>query len=255
MTVKWWPVLVALACCFIHRTVHAAASVRLMDLRPVPSNDPAVPDLVEMPNPALDPRPSDLNVTVLLAKLGAKFDPNYMSYDMPEHLVPVADIPFRRNRRGRLVPTGKMPTEIRDLDTKYFSLPNGRRLRTKISSQLRRKIQQYLWGRTMCPVQQRWKDLGQRFWPRWLLEGHCPRGETSCSVPSGMYCRATSNRYKTLLRWHCRSAGPSAMLQQFNTLPGTKSSGVVNPMKVCQWIKVEYPVVTECGCGCADNSE
>uniref|UniRef100_A0A2S2P923 Noggin n=1 Tax=Schizaphis graminum TaxID=13262 RepID=A0A2S2P923_SCHGA len=254
MAVKWWSVMVALACCSICRTVMCSA-VRL-DLRPVPSNDPGVVDLVEMPNPALDPRPSDLNVTALLAKLAAKFDPNYMSVTAPEHLVPVVDIPFRRNRRGRLVPTGKMPAEIRDLDTKFFLLPDGRRLRTRISGQLRKKIQQYLWGRTACPMHRQWKDLGQRFWPRWLLEGHCPKGETSCSVPAGMYCRATGNQYKTLLRWHCRGgpSGPSAVLQQYNSLPGAKATGsMVNPIKVCQWIKVEYPVVTECGCGCATD--
>lgn len=94
MTVKWWSVLVALACCSIRRTV-MCNSVRL-DLRPVPSNDPgAIPDLIEMPNPALDPRPADLNVTALLAKLGAKFDPNYMSVMAPDQLVPVADLPYR----------------------------------------------------------------------------------------------------------------------------------------------------------------
>lgn len=92
--VKWWSVLVTLACCSMRRTA-TAASVRL-DVRPVPSNDPgAVPDLIEMPNPALDPRPADLNVTALLAKLGAKFDQNYMSVMTPEHVVPADQIPFR----------------------------------------------------------------------------------------------------------------------------------------------------------------
>lgn len=98
MTVKWWPVLVALACCYSirRRTVMGGSTSVRLDVRPVPSNDPgAVPDLIEMPNPALDPRPADLNVTALLAKLGAKFDKNYMSVMTPEHIVPVDDIPFR----------------------------------------------------------------------------------------------------------------------------------------------------------------
>lgn len=96
MTVKWWSVLVALACCSIRRTMMAARLQDDLRLRPMPSNDPgAVPDLIEIPNPALDPRPTDLNTTVLLAKLGAKFDANYMSVQTPEHLVPIADIPFR----------------------------------------------------------------------------------------------------------------------------------------------------------------
>jgi len=95
MTVKWWFVLVTLACCCPIRRAAAGTSVRL-HLRPVPSNDPgAVPDLIEMPNPALDPRPADLNVTALLAKLGAKYDRNYMSVVAPETAVPADDIPFR----------------------------------------------------------------------------------------------------------------------------------------------------------------
>lgn len=93
MTVKWWSVLVALACCSIHRTV-MCTSIQL-DLRPVPSNDPGVVDLIESVNPALDPRPADLNVTALLAKLAAKFDPKCMSVTAPEQLVPAPDIPFR----------------------------------------------------------------------------------------------------------------------------------------------------------------
>lgn len=176
-----------------------------------------------------------------------------------------------------MVPAGEMPAEMRALDTKYFTLPDGRRLRTRISGQLRRKIQQYLWGRTMCPVQRRWKDLGQRFWPRWLLEGHCVKGEQSCSVPAGMYCRATGSQYKTLLRWHCR-AGPSpaaTALQWYNSLqPGAKAARQVvvggaggqagaaasvagggGGGRMCQWIKVEYPVVTECGCSCAPDRD
>lgn len=155
-----------------------------------------------------------------------------------------------------MVPTGEMPDFIRDLDTKYFSLADGRKLKTRIPPRLRRKIQQFTWGRTYCPMERRWKDLGQRFWPRWLLEGHCPKGETSCSIPAGMYCRVTANQYKTLLRWHCRSNnGPSAMLHQYNSLPGTMTPGTIGSIKVCQWIKVEYPVVTKCGCACADVSE
>ncbi|VVC32893.1 Noggin,Cystine-knot cytokine [Cinara cedri] len=264
MTVKWLSVLVALTywcCCSTRHTVFVAcASTRLQDFPLVESNDPGiVPDLVETPNAASDPKPADLNVTTLLAKLGAKFDPKCMSFMAPEHLVPIDDVPFRRNHRGRLVPAGKMPAEIRDMDTKYFTLPSGRRLRTRISGQLRRKIQQYLWGKTMCPVQRKWKDLGTRFWPRWLLEGHCPKGEVSCSVPAGMYCHAIGNQHKTLLRWHCRNSGnsisvgsPSAALQQYNTLISGNKAQKETP-KACQWLKVEYPVITECGCGCAPD--
>lgn len=96
MTVKWWSVLVALACFSIRRPTTCSAIRPDFPLRPVPSNDPgSFPDLIEIPNPALDPRPSDLNATVLLSKLGAKFDPKCMSIMKPEYMVPVTDIPYR----------------------------------------------------------------------------------------------------------------------------------------------------------------
>lgn len=92
MTVKWWSLLVALAFC---TAITCTAAVR-PDLRPVPSNDPSViPDLIELPNPALDPRPADLNATTLKAKLGAKFEPSYMSITKPTSLSALIDIPFR----------------------------------------------------------------------------------------------------------------------------------------------------------------
>lgn len=96
MTVKWWcSVLVTLACWSIHRRASMCMANRL-SLRPVPSNEPGeIIGIVETPNPALDPKPGDLNVTALLAKLGSNFDPNYMSITTPEHLVPVTKIPFR----------------------------------------------------------------------------------------------------------------------------------------------------------------
>lgn len=99
MTGKWWSVMVvALACCSIRHTgfVMCTSIQRLQEFPLVPSNDPGtMPDLVEMPNAVLDPKPTDLNATTLLAKLGAKFDPKYMSVMAPEQLVTVPDVPFR----------------------------------------------------------------------------------------------------------------------------------------------------------------
>lgn len=107
--VRWWLlVLVALACCCstaprvtvqyasATATTSPASRVPADLLRLKPSNDPgSIADLLETPNPALDPRPADVNVTALLAKLGAKFDPDYMSVTTPGRLVPVASVSFR----------------------------------------------------------------------------------------------------------------------------------------------------------------
>lgn len=235
---------VAIAICF---SAEQRASPHDLGLRPVSSADEAPPpDLIEDPNRSHDPRPLELNTTLLRAKLGRNLDPAFMSVLRPKETQDFynhSEFLFRRNRRGRLVPVGDMPKHLKDMDFKYIRLPDGTKLRTRVSAKLKRKLQQFLWGFTACPVAYRWKDLGLRFWPRWLKEGHCQAGKTSCSIPPGMKCRPSGTVHKTILRFHCRpTVFSNAALQ---TIP-----------RVCQWIKVEYPIVTQCACACpsANNS-
>ncbi|KAJ1528695.1 hypothetical protein ONE63_007088 [Megalurothrips usitatus] len=237
----------------------------------------SVPALLERPDRLYDPQPGDLNATLLRAKLGRHFDPRVMSVQRPaalrrQHKIRYSnlldsgedsalldddqveldeDSPFRRNLRGRLVPAGEMPESIATLDMRGVRLPDGSRLRTRISPRLRRKLQHFLWAYTACPVQRRWRDLGLRFWPRWLKEGHCP--DAPCSIPPGMRCRPSSTRHQALLRWHCRPL-PTLVLQQ-DQGGGSGSSGIADTTATrhCSWIKVEYPIITECSCGCADD--
>ena len=86
----------------------------------------------------------------------------------------------------------------------------------------------YLHAHTHCAVRHRWKDLGARFWPRWVRAGTCDSAR-SCSIPAGMTCRPAGSRDLTLLRWHCR-----------DFLRGRN----------CKWLRVQYPVVTRCACSC-----
>jgi noggin len=164
------------------------------------------------------------------------------------------DFPFRRNQRGRVVPVGEMPESIAALDFRGVRLPDGQRLRTRISQRLRRKLQNFLWAYTACPVTRRWRDLGVRFWPRWLKEGHCP--ESPCSIPPGMRCQPAGLRHQALLRWHCRPSGlalASAGLQQGQGLQGGQALQGLGEQRHCSWIKVEYPIITECACSCAED--
>lgn len=190
----------------------------------------------------------------------------------------LVEFPFRRNKRGRLVPVGDMPHSLRKMNFRYIRLPDGSRLRTRISAKLKKKLQQFLWGFTACPIVYRWKDLGIRFWPRYLKEGHCPAGKTSCSIPPGMKCRPAAKAHKTLLRWHCaqyphhnhHNSGGNAANHHRNLLYSSSSSSTlsatVNPALAgngmlspsahkqhCHWIKVEYPIVTQCSCSCPNN--
>ncbi|KAK3931819.1 Noggin [Frankliniella fusca] len=250
----------------------------------------AMPALLEKPDRLYDPQPGDLNATLLRAKLGRHFDPRVMSIQRPsafkrqrsQHKVRYnnlldsgedstlldddqveldEDSPFRRNPRGRLVPAGEMPESIANLDLRGVRLPDGSRLRSRISPRLRRKLQHFLWAYTACPVQRRWRDLGVRFWPRWLREGHCPA--SPCSIPAGMRCKPAATRHQALLRWHCRPL-PALVLQhaeqhaeqqqQQQQQHGHGGRSLEQAAtRHCTWIKVEYPIITECSCGCPED--
>ncbi|CAH0383957.1 unnamed protein product [Bemisia tabaci] len=110
-----------------------------------------IPGLQESPDRALDPRPHELNTTLLRAKLGKNFDPHLMSIFRPKDLydaaaaaadaedpddadytneitpsrnrtaAPAPAPGFRRNKHGRLIPLGTMPQFIRDMD--FRSVP------------------------------------------------------------------------------------------------------------------------------------
>ncbi|XP_073975938.1 noggin-like [Rhodnius prolixus] len=189
-------------------------------LRPNPAASQV--ELMEPQDPSTEPRPQDLNSTILAAKLGPALDLEYSSLTKPVNDIVTQHFPFRRTRKGRLVPIGSMPKHVKDVELGYVRLSDGSKLKTRVPSKLRRKLRQLLWALTACPVGHRWRDLGPRFWPRWLKEGHCP--SSSCSVPAGMKCRPSATVHKSLLRWHCR--------------------------KSCGWIKVQYPIVSECSCSC-----
>lgn len=201
-------------------------------MRPQPSHDLPVLDLIEPKDKRYDPSPSDLNPRALREKLGRDFDKHFMSETRPLesilHPNGSVDLSFKRTRNGRLVPSAKMPKEIRHLRLHSLKLPDGSRFRMKVSKKMRRRFKQLLWSYTYCPVAYRWKDLGQRFWPRWVKEGSCLT-LGSCSFPAGMSCKPHRFARKTVLRWHCQDW---------------------TRRRHCKWIPVNIPVILECSCGC-----
>jgi hypothetical protein len=175
------------------------------------------------------------------------------------------------------VPVGDMPRFLRKMNFRHIKLPDDTRLRTHISAKLQKKLQQFLWAYTACPVVYRWKDLGIRFWPQYLKEGYCPAGKTSCSIPPGMKCRPAAKTHKTLLRWHCpqysshNNGGNSAIHNRNllysssltmsatvfpatadNSMLSLASSGPTHKQN-CQWIEIKYPVVKQCSCSCPSS--
>ncbi|XP_024054675.1 noggin-2-like [Terrapene carolina triunguis] len=188
-------------------------------LRPSPSDNLPVKDILEHPDPEYDPKEQDLDERTLRKKLGSSFDPAFMSVAAPApgNLSSPAPPP-------RLRGSAPLPGELKKLE--LGESPLGPRM--KLGKKARRKFLQWLWAYTHCPVRYTWKDLGVRFWPRYIKEGSC-FAEKSCSFPEGMYCKPAKSVPKTFLRWYCQGW---------------------SRQKYCTWIPVQYPLISECKCSC-----
>ncbi|MBN3313491.1 NOGG3 protein, partial [Atractosteus spatula] len=145
-------------------------------LRPIPSDNLPIVELIEHPDPVFDPKERDLNETELRSILGSNFDSHYMSVSPPEDKYTgndeLADLELRQK------PTGAMPKEIKSME--FFDFLHGKK--HKPSKKLRRRLQLWLWSYAFCPVVYTWNDLGNRFWPRYVKVGSC-YSKRSCSVP------------------------------------------------------------------------
>lgn len=195
-------------------TVHLALAQIQLRVRPSPSDHLPVPDLHEDPDPALEPGERDLAPRLLRRKLGSSFDPVFSSIGAP-----TAGNGSEITREDGIGLTGAIPREFQQLD--FTGL--------KAAGKTERRVRRWLWSYTRCPVLSVWKDLGARFWPRYVKEGQCLT-ERSCSLPEGMFCKPVQSVSVTLLRWHCQQ--------------GSRA------LKHCAWIRARYPVISQCGCAC-----
>ncbi len=81
-----------------------------------------------------------------------------------------------------------------------------------------------------CPLQQTWRDYGLNYWPRWVKEGKCVNlGNTSCSLPPGMFCQPHEETTVVLLRYICPQNWATSK---------------------CNWYRMQVPLLTSCKCGC-----
>ena len=185
-------------------------------LRPLPTDRMPIPILEEQPDKEYDPSPRDINSRALREMLGIDYLPNVMSPHYPRD--------FDDNEMGESVP-GRIPPEIKKLFKRRSK--KDRRIPKRIMK-YKRIIQSWLHQETSCPVRYRWKDLGIRFWPRYIKEGFCDSSK-SCSIPPGMKCKSSAQTTMTILRWYCQG-----ILEQ----------------KYCTWIRIRYPIISKCKCQC-----
>lgn len=197
--------------------------------RPAPSDKLPVLDLIENPSVVFDPPESEINHKKLRKLLGDDFDPEFMAIGRPIVSVfqPNGTVALTK-KKGR--PKERRPSYITDIGkpVKY-----GNQIRMSglsVNRRTKKKVKKYIWNYTHCPVVYAWKNLGIRFWPQWVKEGHCYNGR-SCSIPPGMSCRPTKSETWTLFRWHCPLSKKGQLLK-------------------CRWIRVQYPIIIGCSCSC-----
>ncbi|KAL3986605.1 phosphatidic acid-selective phospholipase A1 [Sarotherodon galilaeus] len=176
-------------------------------LRPIPSDSLPLVELKEDPDPVFDPKERDLNETELKSVLG-DFDTRFLSV---------------------LQPTEDKFTGNDELDDFEIQKPGEYSRKKSERKKLKRRLQQWLWAYSFCPVVYTWTDLGNRFWPRFVRVGSC-LSKRSCSVPEGMVCKPANSTHLTILRWRC--------VQRKGGLK-------------CAWIPVQYPIITDCKCSCS----
>ncbi|XP_077172305.1 noggin-2-like [Paroedura picta] len=214
-----------LLCSSLAALLRRGACQPYLRLRPSPSDSLPVKDIVEHPDPEHDPKEQDLDERTLRKKLGSHFDPAFMAVAAPSQAnLSSADPPAPPPPPSRAKAAGALPNELKKLE--LGETPYGARL--KLGKKARRKFLQWLWAYTYCPVLYTWKDLGVRFWPRYIKEGNCFSAK-SCSFPEGMSCKPVKSVAKTFLRWYCQGW---------------------SRQRYCTWIPVQYPVVSECKCSC-----
>jgi noggin len=227
--------------------------------RPSPSDRLPIEDLLENPDHALDPSPKDLNPVALRRKFSRLFDEQYFSIEEPPD---ANETTFSYQfHKGRPADEAR-PDFLKYLRT--FRLGDGRRVRLQSGKKQRRRVQKLVWSFTHCPVQFSWKDLGLRFWPRWLKQGGCWNGRP-CSIPPGMTCQPSANVTKTLLRWHCRQPYENHHDHggddddDDSEIPDDKDHYKADLHRArrrhrrrpqCRWIPIQYPIISACSCRC-----
>ena len=122
-------------------------------------------------------------------------------------------------------------------------------------------FKQWLVRKSSCPVAFSWHDLGEYFWPRWVVRGECQAveeagimppsemakgdsGSKGCSWPLGMKCVPGRAETLHILRWHCRRR---KTFRYAESSSGDDDNGAKHK---CRWYKVPYPVTTTCKCAC-----
>ena len=202
--------------------------------------------------------------------MGSDFDARWMSIDPPTAgAADLVKVSVTENQVAELVEQVSelnLEKELEDMahGNDLAASASGREAASEVNEVRHEMIavfKQWLVRKSSCPVAFSWHDLGEYFWPRWVVRGECQaveeagimppaemareggNGGKGCSWPLGMKCVPGRAETLHILRWHCRRR---------KTFRYAESSSDDNDgaKHKCRWYKVPYPVTTTCKCAC-----
>ncbi|XP_077980272.1 noggin-2-like [Glandiceps talaboti] len=179
----------------------------------------------------LKPKARDLRTKKLKKKLGRDLDTMWMSMEEPDEKM----APETTLVQDSLISQASM------LNFTYID-ENNREVEMEQSTA--DILQKWLIQKSSCAVEHQWVNVGQLFWPHWIKHGRC--AGQPCSWPEGMTCEPGKVTEIYLLRWYCKSKSSKP------PKPDRSKRGTKKKMR-CKWIKIPYPVTSECTCTCKEK--
>jgi hypothetical protein len=215
------------------------------------------------------PRKKNLKKSRLLRKMGSDFDARWMSIDPPTAgAEDVVRVSVTENQVAELVEQVSELNLEKELEDMVQGVGNNDVVASEdenvskndVRGEMIAVFKQWLVKKSSCPVAFSWQDLGEYFWPRWVVRGECQKGEglqegrsetekTDCSWPQGMKCVPGRAETLHILRWHCTTRRKKTLSRHFAVEGGNNSKKQSSRHK-CRWYKVPYPVTTTCRCAC-----
>ncbi|GFY42522.1 hypothetical protein TNIN_460761 [Trichonephila inaurata madagascariensis] len=204
------------------------------------------------------PRKKNLDPQQLMEILGNFYNPELMSVEEPSALA--NKDPDRGASYVIRHDNWQHADLIKQLQATNLSMELAQLGGSKILEEpvFAKTVEKWLLKRTACPVRYAWEDIGSLFWPRYIKRGECASVPGTCSWPPGMHCVPSGTTTLHILRWQCKVPKGKSRRKNFKNLKDSKNKdwpkkineGEQPPNLKCSWIRVPYPITSDCLCTC-----
>ncbi|GIY63537.1 hypothetical protein CDAR_442121 [Caerostris darwini] len=204
------------------------------------------------------PRKKNLDPHQLLEILGGHYSPEWMSVEEP--LALASKDPDRGATYVVRHDNWQHADLIKQLQGTNLTVELAQLGGTKVLEEplLVRAVEKWLLKRASCPVRYAWEDIGNLFWPRYIKRGECASVPGTCSWPPGMHCVPSGTTTLHVLRWQCKVPKGRSRRKSFKVNKDPKgkdwpkriNEGEQPANMRCSWIRVPYPITSDCLCTC-----